>query len=99
MDGCGSSIRFSLFFQKGSIFQFLERALKFRLCVHDNRPVPGYGLTQRFSRNQQESDTCGTRFNRDLVAVAEECEAVILDLRSAAKLGGSFEYISERVMV
>src|SRR5215470_19479241 len=66
--------------QKCSALEFLESLPELLLRVHYDRAVPGHGLLDRLSRNQEEADPLVTGVDRDLVAAVEERERAVVGL-------------------
>src|SRR5215475_1137572 len=65
-------------FQKRPALQVLERLPELLLRVHYDWAVPGHGLLDRLSRNQEEPDSLVPGVDRDLVAAVEEYERAVV---------------------
>jgi hypothetical protein len=58
--------------QEGAFLQFFKSLLELSLSVHDNRAIPGYGLLERFARNEQEPYPFVAGLHRDLITRVKE---------------------------
>jgi hypothetical protein len=67
--------------QERPLFQFRKRLAELLLCVHHDGAVPGHGLLQGFSGNQEEADAVFAGLYHDLIAPVKE------DQRAVVRLG------------
>src|SRR5437660_2484157 len=70
-----------LLFQECPLLQFLERLPELLLGVHDDRAVPGHGLLERLSRDEEEPDSVVSGLYFELIAPIEENQRTIVRLR------------------
>src|SRR5438067_9519805 len=64
----GSASDVGRFLDEGTGVELADRLLQLAIRVHDDRPVPGDGLTQRAAGDEQEADAFVTCLHRHLVA-------------------------------
>ena len=58
----------SCWFQECPFSQFFESLLELRLCVHNDRAIPGYGFLQRLARNEQKPDPLVAGLHRHVLS-------------------------------
>ena len=88
-----------LLFQERAFLQLQVRFLELLLRVHDDGAVPGHGLFQRFSGDEEETDAFVAGLHHDLVALIEEHERAVFrgggrrGVRPADRLGRHRKWI------